>query len=252
MDRPQGLLGVFAGHEHRDLDLAGGDHLDVDALLGQGAEHPLGHAGLRGHAQADDRNLRHLVVAVVAFGAQFLDGLFDRAERVRQIVAEHREGDVGPAVGGHVLGDHVHGDVLGRDLGRRCVIAAPGRSGTPSTVTRASFLIIAAPQTGMPGRLRLADDHRARLVAEAAADVDRHAELLGELDRAVVHHAGPGRGQFQHLVVADLAEAAGPRARRGDRSCRRRPRRCRFRRRRHAARRPGPRPWCRCRRGPGS
>ena len=117
MDRPQGLLGVFAGHQHRDLDLAGGDHLDVDALLGQGAEHPLGHAGLRGHAQADDRNLGHLVVAVVAFGAQFLDGLFDRPERVRQLVAGHREGDVGPAVGGHVLRDHVHGDVLGRDLG---------------------------------------------------------------------------------------------------------------------------------------
>ena len=32
----------------------------------------------------------------------------------------------------------------------KIVIAAPGRSGTPSTVTRASFLIIAAPQTGRP------------------------------------------------------------------------------------------------------
>ncbi len=30
----------------------------------------------------------------------------------------------------------------------KTVIAAPGRSGTPSTVTRASFLSIAAPQTG--------------------------------------------------------------------------------------------------------
>ncbi len=32
----------------------------------------------------------------------------------------------------------------------KIVIAAPGRSGTPSTVTRASFLIIAAPHTGSP------------------------------------------------------------------------------------------------------
>ncbi len=53
-------------HEHRNLDLAGGDHLDVDALLGQRAEHPLGDARLRGHAQPDDRDLRHVVVAVVA------------------------------------------------------------------------------------------------------------------------------------------------------------------------------------------
>ncbi len=29
-------------HEHRDFDLAGGDHQDVDAGVGQGAEHPLG------------------------------------------------------------------------------------------------------------------------------------------------------------------------------------------------------------------
>ncbi len=29
-------------------------------------------------------------------------------------------------------------------------MAAPGRSGTPSTVTRASFLIIAAPHTAWP------------------------------------------------------------------------------------------------------
>ncbi len=33
----------------------------------------------------------------------------------------------------------------------KSVIAAPGRSGTPRTVTRASFLIIAAPQTACPG-----------------------------------------------------------------------------------------------------
>ena len=43
----------------------------------------------------------------------------------------------------------------------KIVIAAPGRSGTPSTVTRASFLIMAAPQTGRPADFRLADDHRA-------------------------------------------------------------------------------------------
>ena len=87
--------------------------------------------------------------------------------------------------------------------------ARAGRSGTPSTVTRASFLAIAAPQTGIPGDSGSAHDHRARIVAETAAHVDRHVELLGELDRAVVHHAGAGRGQLEHFVVADLLDLPG-------------------------------------------
>ncbi len=84
----------------------------------------------------------------------------------------------------------------------------PGRSGTPSIVMRASSLTSAAPQTGLLGRFRLGDDHRARHVAETAANVDRHVELLGEFDRAAVHHAGAEAGQLQHFVVADAFHAA--------------------------------------------
>src|SRR5271157_845298 len=83
-----------SGHECRDLDLARGDHLDVDALLGQRAEHPLSHAGLRGHAKTDNRDLRHLVVAIVAFGPQRPDGLLHGAYGLRQFVARDGERDV--------------------------------------------------------------------------------------------------------------------------------------------------------------
>ena len=75
----------------------------------------------------------------------------------------------------------------------------------------ASFLVSAAPVDGPVGRLRIAADDRARLVAEAlaVADVDRHVELLAELDRPAVHHARAQAGQLQNLVVADAVHLAG-------------------------------------------
>ena len=60
-----GLRGEFAfiaGHHDGDLDLGGGDHLDVDALVGQGGEHGLGHARVAAHAHPDDRDLGHVLV----------------------------------------------------------------------------------------------------------------------------------------------------------------------------------------------
>ena len=86
--------------------------------------------------------------------------------------------------------------------------AAPGRCGTPRTVTRASFLASAAPQTATSGESS-AGRYRARRVGEAAADMHEHAKLLGKLDRTVVHHVRPGTGQFQHLVVADPLDEPG-------------------------------------------
>ena len=45
------------------LDLAGGDHLDVDALLGQRAEHFGRDTHVAAHADADDGDLADLRVA---------------------------------------------------------------------------------------------------------------------------------------------------------------------------------------------
>ena len=62
---------------------------------------------------------------------------------------ENRERDVAVAVVGDVLHDHVHGDVLSASF-ENTLSAAPGRSGTPITFTRASFFNRAAPQTARP------------------------------------------------------------------------------------------------------
>src|SRR5579872_273061 len=48
---------IFLGDEDAHLDLGGGNHLDIDPLLGQGAEHLLRHAGVRAHADPDHRDL---------------------------------------------------------------------------------------------------------------------------------------------------------------------------------------------------
>ena len=45
-----------------DLDLAGGDVLDVDLRVRQGFEHALGDAGVTAHAYADDTDLGELIV----------------------------------------------------------------------------------------------------------------------------------------------------------------------------------------------
>ena len=45
-----------------DLDRGGRDHLDVDGVLAEGLEDLGGHAGMRAHARADDRDLAHLGV----------------------------------------------------------------------------------------------------------------------------------------------------------------------------------------------
>ncbi len=42
---------------HRDLDLRGRDHLDVDAVVGERAEHLGRDAGVAAHAEPDDRHL---------------------------------------------------------------------------------------------------------------------------------------------------------------------------------------------------
>ena len=117
--------------------------------------------------------------------------LLDGFQRVGQIVARHGEGNVGPAVGADVLHDHVDRDVR---LARSCEKIAQARArpiGHAHDRDAGFVLDQRRAAHRLLGRLRLGDDHRARLVAEAAAHVDRHVEFLGELDRAVVHHAAP-------------------------------------------------------------
>ena len=46
------------------------------------------------------------------------------------------------------------------------------------------------------------------IVVETGTDFEDDVELLGELDRAQLHHLGSSAGHFEHLVVGDLRNLA--------------------------------------------
>jgi hypothetical protein len=57
-----GQFGLVLVDQHRNLDLAGRDRLDVDPAIGQRLEHRRGNAGVAAHADADDADLGDLAV----------------------------------------------------------------------------------------------------------------------------------------------------------------------------------------------
>ncbi len=65
---------VVLVHDHRDPDLRGGDHLDVDARLGQRAEERGAHAGIGPHARADQGDLADPVVVEQGVEADLVAG----------------------------------------------------------------------------------------------------------------------------------------------------------------------------------
>ena len=111
MQRAQGLFGVFLGDQHADLDLGRRDDLDVYAFFGQGLEHALGDAGMRAHADADDRNLDHVGIGNQVLVLKFLFLRLDGFDGALQITLGDGERQVRRlAVGGDVLDDHIDVD----------------------------------------------------------------------------------------------------------------------------------------------
>jgi hypothetical protein len=107
-------LGIFPVDHARDLDLAGRDQLDVDALVGEQREHRLGDAGVRAHAHPDDRDLADLVVvadALAVLADQLGDLVLEQLDGALAVDLGQRERQVRGAVVGLVLHDHVDRDV---------------------------------------------------------------------------------------------------------------------------------------------
>src|SRR4051812_28955142 len=63
MQRSDGQFHIFFVDHDRGLDLAGRNHLDVDALFAQHAKHLARHAHMAAHADAHDADLADLGVA---------------------------------------------------------------------------------------------------------------------------------------------------------------------------------------------
>src|SRR5690606_15983107 len=99
---------VFVVDQHRGLDLAGADYLDVDDFFRQGAEHQAGNTHVAAHANTHDGNLANLVV-----GNDFArtDGgtnlILKQFLCTHKVIAVHGKGKVGGAIDRLVLQNHV-------------------------------------------------------------------------------------------------------------------------------------------------
>ena len=112
VQRAHRALDVVLVHDARDADRRRRDHLDVDALGGEGLEHLRRDTGVGLHARADERDAADGVVEVGTAGVDLDDDLVDDLHRAGELVAGHGERDVGVAGGRDVLHDHVDVDVL--------------------------------------------------------------------------------------------------------------------------------------------
>jgi len=109
---PHGQFHVFFVDDHRGFDFAGGDHLDVDALFAERAEHFAGHAHMAAHANAHDGHLADLGVTHQLGSAQGRhDTGLQQVAGARIVIAVHGEAEVGFAILADVLDDHVDFDV---------------------------------------------------------------------------------------------------------------------------------------------
>src|SRR5690606_22258417 len=107
-----GQFHILVVDDDRGLDFAGADHLDVDALFRQGAEHQAGHTHVAAHAYTHDGDLANLVVGSNFFCAHGrADLILQQFQGAGEIVAIHREGKVGGTFDGLILQNHVDVDV---------------------------------------------------------------------------------------------------------------------------------------------
>src|SRR6267143_2201477 len=113
-----GAVGVLAVNDDGDFDLGGGDQLDVDSAFPQAIEEPGGHAGVRSHPDPD-----HAQFGDSAGGDQSrgLDLLYDWSQQLGrgvEVVLVNRKRDVGGAMLGDALHDHIDDDVAAGDDGK--------------------------------------------------------------------------------------------------------------------------------------
>src|SRR5690606_26710667 len=111
MQRADTQFQIFLVDHDGNLDLRGGDHLNVDPFIGQGTEHPCRDAGMRTHADTDQRDLADLRGAADFAGSQLLAHRLGDLEGALVIGGQDREGEIGQPFGADVLDNHVHFDI---------------------------------------------------------------------------------------------------------------------------------------------
>src|SRR5262245_63381395 len=90
-------LGVGRVNQYTDLDLRGGDRLDIDAFFGKRAEHLRGNAGVAAHADTYRGYLGDVGRAAQVQIADLILGVAENLESTVEIGALDREREIGIA-----------------------------------------------------------------------------------------------------------------------------------------------------------
>src|SRR3990167_5368889 len=214
-----GQLHVLLVDHDRGLDFRGRDHLDVDAFVAQALEHAAGHADMAAHADADDADLADAGVAHHVGRAELGHDLaLEQVHGLLEIVAVHREAEVGLAVLAQVLDDHIDLDVgLGhrtQDLVRDAwlvghaehgdlgFVAVEGNAGNDGLFHLFVFL---KSDQGAGGGFFIQVDVPGR---EARKHTQGHLVLAGKFHRTDLQHLAAHACHFQHLFKAHTQQAA--------------------------------------------
>ena len=209
-----GAKGGFAlgeGDDDGEFDFAGGNHVDVDVLFGEGLEEFGGDAGVAFHADADDGEFADFFLVEGLGKADLGSEGVDEGLGLRQVGAVDGEGEVGGRFWSvaDVLNDHVDVDgglVKGlEDLG--------GDAGSVRNAEEGNFgLIFVEGDASDDDMFHVGGfffHDGSGVVIKAGSDFKGDAEFLGEFNRSALHDFGARAGKLKHFVIGYLLEFFG-------------------------------------------
>ena len=164
------------------------------------------------HADADHRDLGHIVIGQQGRKTDGIARLFQHVHRGRQLRARHGEGDIGLAFTlGDILDDHVDIDI---GIGQRPEDAGHHAGLVGHAHQRDLGFTLVGHDAGdqfLFHLVILVHHQRARRVGEARQHLHNHFFLHGQFDRPRLQHLGAHAGQFQHFFIGDAMQFAGAR-----------------------------------------
>src|SRR5699024_583935 len=128
VDGANRLIQVFAAHDHRDPDLRGGDHFDVDTCIPKRAEQLGGNARVGTHSCADQGELSDVLVVHEVGEAEFALNVGERGAGGFSVIFGKGEGHVGES--GFYCRDVPHDHVDVAPVGGDDFEDARGRAGS--------------------------------------------------------------------------------------------------------------------------
>ena len=110
MQGTNGQLSVFLLNYAGDLDLRGGDHQDIDALIRHNPKHGGGNTRVVSHTHANNGDFDDGFIPGYRFGPNLLGNLLQYLHGAGIIGPHNRKGHIGQLSLAGILDDHIHQD----------------------------------------------------------------------------------------------------------------------------------------------